>query len=238
MMKMMILAPRRQDMSHAEFRHYLLDVHGPLVRSVEPVARDIRHYHYNFPLDGQSDDAFGHPLASHLDVITQGWFDSRAAQKRNMARPEYMAQVRPDEGRFADEGRAIMHYTQEVVITDGPPTARKLFYLRRRRAGLDRDTFQSRWRAGMTEIVAESAAWAGVVQRYVQNHAMAETLHPAGSDTKFFDLIDELSLRDGAAITALHDDAGLQGDVAALENELLDTSRTLAFAAETIRNID
>ena len=45
MMKMMILAPRRPDMTHQEFRQYVTGVHGPLVRSVPEVAADIRHYH-------------------------------------------------------------------------------------------------------------------------------------------------------------------------------------------------
>jgi beta-phosphoglucomutase-like phosphatase (HAD superfamily) len=43
--KMMILAPRRAGMTQAEFRRYVIEVHGPLVRSVKAVAQDIRHYH-------------------------------------------------------------------------------------------------------------------------------------------------------------------------------------------------
>jgi hypothetical protein len=59
MIKMMILAPRRPGLTHAEFRRYVTEVHGPLVRSVTAVAQDIRHYHYNFPVPGAVDTAFG-----------------------------------------------------------------------------------------------------------------------------------------------------------------------------------
>ena len=75
MMKMMILAPRRPDMTQAQFRSYLTEVHGPLVRSVPEVAGDFHSYVYNFPLAGQADSILGHPLAD-LDVVTQGIFDS------------------------------------------------------------------------------------------------------------------------------------------------------------------
>ena len=128
MMKMMILAPRKVGMSHAEFRRYVTDVHGPLVKSVPEVARDILHYHYNFPVMGTADSAFGHPRADHLDIVTQGWFKSREAQLANMAEPKYLEIVRPDEGRFANEGGAVMHYTTESVLVPGEISEFKVFY--------------------------------------------------------------------------------------------------------------
>ena len=121
MIKMMILAPRRAGMTHAEFRTYVTDVHGPLVRSVTAVAQDIRHYHYNFPAPGAVDTAFGHPLADHLDICTEASFDSVQAQKDNMKRPGYMEILRPDEHRFAGEG-AVMHYTKEWPVLRGERT--------------------------------------------------------------------------------------------------------------------
>jgi hypothetical protein len=113
MMKMMILASRRDGMTQAEFRRYVTEVHGPLVKSVPEVADAIRHYHYNFPIADADDTAFGHPRAAHLDIVTQGWFDSREAQLANMAEPRYLEIVRPDEHRFAGPG-ALMHYTHEA----------------------------------------------------------------------------------------------------------------------------
>ena len=75
MIKMMILAPRKDGMSHQEFRDYVSNVHGPLVKNVPEVAAGIRHYHYNFPVFELNDTAFGHPRADHLDIVTEAWFD-------------------------------------------------------------------------------------------------------------------------------------------------------------------
>jgi hypothetical protein len=237
MMKMMILAPRRAGMTHAEFCAYVTGVHGPLVKSVTEVAADIRHYHYNFPVIGAQDDAFGHPIADHLDIVTQGWFDSRLAQLANMARPRYLEIVRPDEHKFADGSRAVMHYTHEIEITGGPKTRRKIFYFRRRRAGLSREDFQTRWRRGFTEIVADSAVWPRIVSHFLQNHVLEEESHPNGHDPKFFDVMDEIFLAEEGSIGALRQDEKLVARLRELEDQLLDTSRTQALVTQTTVNI-
>jgi len=51
-MKMMVLAPRRDGMTHEAFRRYVTERRGPLVKSIPEVARAIRRYHYNFSVFG------------------------------------------------------------------------------------------------------------------------------------------------------------------------------------------
>jgi len=238
MMKMMILASRKQGLSHTEFRDYVTRVHGPLVRSVPEVAEAIRRYHYNFPLPGMGDPVFGHQVAAHLDIVTEAWFDSRAAQIANMSGARYLAEVRPDEGRFADEGRAVMHYTHEIEISAGSSTSVKLFYFRRRREGISREEFQSRWRCRFTEIAGESAIWRAAVSRCVQNHVFPEACHPDGGDPRFFDVIDELFLTEPAAAGRLRTEPGLIACFSEMEDELLEPGRTTAIMTETVRNID
>lgn len=237
MIKMMILAPRRPGLSHAEFRDYVTGIHGPLVKSVPEVAADIRAYHYNFPLPVAADLGFGHRLGSEYDIVTQAWFDSVEAQKANMRHPRYLSIVRPDEGRFADEANARFHYTREVELFAGSKEGTKLFYARRRKPGLTREAFQAEWQARFPPLLARNAAAAGMIRRYVQNHVTAESDHPNGDDDKFFDVIDEFVLASPADWAALGAESGLRAQVAALEAELLDTSRTRAFFAETVRNI-
>lgn len=192
MMKMMILAPRRRDLSHAEFRHHVTRVHGPLVQSVPEVARAIRRYHYNFPIHAAADTAFHHPSASHLNIVTQGWFDSRDAQLENMREPRYLEIVRPDEARFADTSKAVMHYTAEHSIVDGSATGVKVFYFRRRRADLSRAEFQAQWKARAPDALCSNPAFERSVSKYLQNHTLPEPDHPDGAADKFFDVIDEL----------------------------------------------
>jgi hypothetical protein len=237
MIKMMILAPRRPGLSHAEFRQYVTQIHGPLVKSVPEVAADIRAYHYNFPLSIAADQGFGHPLGSEYDIFTQAWFDSVEAQKANMRHSRYLSIIRPDEGRFADESNARFHYTREIELFPGTKEGTKLFYARRRKPGLSRETFQAEWRERFPPLLARNASATGIIRRYVQNHVTAESDHPNGTDDKFFDVIDEFVLESPQDWAALGDESDLRASVAALEAELLDTSRTRAFFAETVINI-
>ena len=237
MMKMMILAPRRGDLSHAEFRRYVTEVHGPLVQSVPEVVRAIRRYHYNFPIHAAKDTAFHHPSASHLDIVTQGWFDSHAAQLANMREPRYLEIVRPDEARFADTANAVMHYTAEHSVVEGAATGVKVFYFRRRRAGLSRAEFQEQWQARAAAALRSNFAFEPTVCKYLQNHTLPESDHPDGAAEKFFDVIDEIFIRTPASLTALADDRAAVARMAACEEELLDRSRTRALVTETVVNI-
>ena len=236
MMKMMILAPRRAGMSHAEFRRYVVDVHGPLVKSIVEVAADIRHYHYNFPVAGAGDRAFGHPVAE-LDIVTQGFFDSREAQLQNMRHPRFMQYLRPDESNFADTARALMHYTDEHEVWPGSMGPAKLFVMRRRAPGLSRSEFQSRWASEFPPLL-EGLPLRGVVTRYVQNYVQAEAHHPEGSSLRYFDLIDEfwLSSLDAFDSLAQHG-ANAAEPIRRLEAECLQVDRTKAFVAEMVPNI-
>ncbi len=235
MIKMMILAPKRAGLTHPEFRKYVTEVHGPLVRSVTAVAQDIRHYHYNFPVSGAVDTAFGHPLADHLDICTEATFDSVQAQKDNMRRPGYMEILRPDEHRFAGEG-ALMHYTKEWPVLRGERTLNRVFYYRRRVPGLSRVDFQQRWLEGMRAIFTEDSRPAGIAG-YIQNHTVAEAEHPDGHDPRYYDVIDEFFLERPADLAKLGADPVTLEAVRWLEEESLEVSRTRAFIGETVINI-
>ena len=242
-MKMMILAPRRPDMSHAQFRSYLTDVHGPLVRSVPEVAADFHSYVYNFPVQGQADPLLGHPLAD-LDVVTQGVFDSIEAQRANMRLPAYLERVRPDEGRFANEGRALMHYTSEHCVHEGPTSLHKVFWFRRRRQGLARDAFQRAWRDHYAPRMAELATTWGAATRFVLNETMPAKEHRHGDDPRYFDVIDELGLpppgsapRTGGAAWPASPSPAALANIRALEAEWLETGRTLALVTELVVSI-
>jgi hypothetical protein len=236
MVKMMILAPRRAGMSHAEFRRYVTEVHGPLVKSVPAVAQDIRHYHYNFPAPVAVDTALNHPLADDLDIVTEAWFDSVQAQKDNQRRPGYMEIIRPDEHRFADGERAVMHYTEEVPVLEGEPTLDRVFYFRHRRPGLSRTEFQERWLEGMRAVLGEGDRLEGV-RRYVQNHTFAHAEHGDSDESRYYDVIDEFHLVEPGTLALLGSHPDMRKGVRRLEEALLDTSRTRAFVGETVLNI-
>jgi hypothetical protein len=239
MIKTLILAPRRAGMSHDEFRKYVTEVHAPLLKSVAEVVSDIRCCHYNFPLAGATDVAFGHQLARSFDVVTEVWFDSIEAQRQNMRHPRYVEIVRPDTCRFADGEQAVMHYTREIPVVDGERTKFRVFYFRRRRRGLYRSEFQELWLEGALHLLGNGNRGrlpAGVTA-YVQNHTAGEGEHPDGEDEKYCDVVDEFFLEHPDALAGLVSDRILATALRALEGDLLYGARTRAFIGETLVNI-
>lgn len=236
MIKMMILAPRRPELTHQAFRNYLINVHAPLVRAVTEVSDDIRAYYYNFRTPDAVDTALGHPAAP-FDVFSQIWFDSIADQVRGIQTKRYIEIVRPDEERFADGANARFHYMREVEIIPGDVGEHKLFYLRRRRPNLSRAEFQARWQEAFPRALQGSAAAERVIKRYVQNQTLPEEDHRDGDDPRYFDVIDEFAITGPDAWGTLAVDPELRARIAEVERELLDTDRTWAYFSETLQNI-
>jgi hypothetical protein len=176
-------------------------------------------------------------MANHLDIVTEAWFDSVEAQKQNMKLPRYLEIVRPDEHRFADGGRAVMHYAREVPVLDGERSLVKAFYFRRRRPGLSRIEFQERWLDRFGQALAGNPGCGLALAGYVQNHVVGEAEHPDGADPKYFDVIDELFLTDVERLAVLGDHGASLAAVRRLEEELLDPAATRAFIAETVVSI-
>jgi EthD domain len=238
MIKMMILAPRRSGMTAADFRHYVTQVHGPLVRSVPEVVADIRRYHYNFPVEGGGDPLGQHSPASQFDILTEAWFDSIAAQQANMAHPRYLELVRPDEGRFADEANAVLHYVREVGIHDGPRAGNKLFYLRRRRPGLDRVEFQRAWQQRFPDFLQRHPSLKSALGTHLQNHTALESEHPLCADPRAYDLMDEFIGVDLAAVRSAMPTPEQLSTLRDLEAGLTDSRATRVLETETVRNVD
>jgi hypothetical protein len=153
--------------------------------------------------------------------------------------------LRPDEHRFADGERAVMHYTQETPVIDGKRTTFRVFYFRRRsvsgsdgpgRGRLTRREFQEFWLDGVRRGLGHDSPLPVEVTAYVQNHTVNEADHPDGDDPKYFDVIDQFFLKDPEALSSL---AGsrLATVMTALEDSLVDTTRTRAFIGETVLNI-
>ncbi len=237
MIKMMILAPRRPNFTHAGFREYVWSTHGPLVKSIAEVAAGIRRYHYNFPIFGVEDRVFGHPHAGFFDIFTQAWFDSMQAHRDNQKHPRYMAVIRPDEEVMADNSRALFHFTTEHEVIPGPRGAFKLFYTRRRKANLSRAEFQTAWLERMTAAFAASTAPAAAIQRYVQNHTLPEGEIPDDPEGRYFDVIDEFALGHVGDWARLNADPALIAAVRGMESDLLEPGRAQSYFAETMVNI-
>jgi hypothetical protein len=237
MIKMMICAPRREGLSHGEFRDYVLRVHGPLVRSVTEVAADIRHYHYNFPLQDVSVSTCGYSLAAPFDIVTEAWFDSVAAQLRNMEHPRYLQIVRPDEHRFANGAAALVHYMNVKQVFGRQQSRYKLFVFRSRPPGVARGVFQRGWLERVSELLADRPDLRGALTGYVQNHAVSDAEHPGGVSGGHYDVIDEFLADELPALQVLDGPTGLRATVSGAVRDLAGGLADLACLAETIVNI-
>lgn len=112
MFKVLVLLKRKPGLSMEEFIHHYETSHAPLgVKYQTRMKRYVRHYLRPAPyaLDGSVVEA-------EYDVITELWFDDKAAYEEGMAlmrEPEANQILNADEERFLDLGRSRMVFVEE-----------------------------------------------------------------------------------------------------------------------------
>lgn len=112
MYKCIALLRKRADISREEFVDYYQNNHSVLIRQLLP---DIIDYRSNFlDLDG----AFLSPDAASIDfdVITEMWFEDRAAYERYIATatdPDIIRQIAEDEEHLFDRSGTRMFVVEE-----------------------------------------------------------------------------------------------------------------------------
>ena len=112
MIKLIICATRRADLSQQEFDRYWRDRHGPLVKSVPEFARHVRKYVQCHLVD--SAVPFGIP--GQYDGIAELWFDSVAEAAAAFREPKYLEIIRADELKFVDPAKCISFVTEELSV--------------------------------------------------------------------------------------------------------------------------
>lgn len=107
MIKLMIAVTRRAGMTPEAFREHLGSVHAALVRDCPATRRYVRRYVQSYTLAG---------TPARYDGAAELWFDSVDDMNRFFADPDYLANVRPDEARFADLEASAFFVTEERRI--------------------------------------------------------------------------------------------------------------------------
>lgn len=111
MVKLVIFLKRKPGLSVAEFRDYYESHHRKLGESHVPgAARYVRRYIEPVPGEQDAPDL-------GFDVITELWFDDRAAYDKAMAyaaQPEIAADLARDEEHFLDRSRMLFTGVHEV----------------------------------------------------------------------------------------------------------------------------
>ena len=115
-LKLMVLLPRRADLSREAFDRYLRDTHAPLVARLPGLRRLV--VNHVLPDPGGAAPAY--------DAISEDWFDSPEALQAALASPEGQA-VNADAPNLLDLARLQFFVVQEedVALPGGqlPSTA-------------------------------------------------------------------------------------------------------------------
>lgn len=112
MIKLIVCAVRRHDLTHEQFDAYWRESHGPLVRSVTEFTRHVRRYVQAHI--AQADVPLAQP--GGYDGIAELWFDDVDALNRAFAEPRYLEVIRPDELKFVDLGKTRSFVTEEIEV--------------------------------------------------------------------------------------------------------------------------
>ena len=105
MVKVIVLLPRRADMSREAFQQYLRETHLPLVTKLPGLRRSV--------LNWVLPDPNGPPPA--YDAVAEDWFDDPAAMGAALAAPEGQA-VAADMPNFLDPSRSALLVVEEEDV--------------------------------------------------------------------------------------------------------------------------
>ena len=105
MLKFMVVIYRRTDLTPADFRRHLEDIHGPLAKNLP----GLRRYIQNFVAADPTRKSPG------WDAIVELYFDSWAAMEAAWASPQGAASD-ADLPAFADMMRTTWSVVDEVIV--------------------------------------------------------------------------------------------------------------------------
>jgi hypothetical protein len=149
MVKVVMVVPRRADLTHAAFIAHLSTKHLAVVDEVPEFRDRVRAYMQNHLIlePARLGVPGDFPLHVNADAIMEIVFDNVAAIQQAFQEPRYLEIIRPDELAFGDVAGAWGLTTDEVPIA-GNERFRghaKLFIFLKRRTGLSHGDFMSLW---------------------------------------------------------------------------------------------
>lgn len=114
MVKVVVLLPRRSDMSRADFERHLRETHQPLITKLPGLRRLVLNY--------VQPDPTGSPPA--YDAVAEDWFDDPAALGAALGSPEGQA-VANDAANFLDMDNVqfMIVEEEEILLTTDTSTA-------------------------------------------------------------------------------------------------------------------
>jgi len=111
MVKLIVAVKRRADVSIEQFHEHWRTAHARLIKDNPATGRYVRRYVQCHTLAAEY--ARGEVA---FDGTAELWFDSIEDKDAFFSDPDYLRQIQPDEGRFADMVRTVAFVTQEEIV--------------------------------------------------------------------------------------------------------------------------
>lgn len=176
--------------------HYR-DKHGALVASVPEFRREVRAYLQNEVILGAPCDAPSPAIAG----VSELWFDDWQRYQEAFSGARYLAEIRPDEERFADLATVLVAFAEDRALFGGEGVPRyKLFGFWEPQEELKAAEFEQRWADYGAALTADEGVRAHATA-YVQNHAVPPEENPfpfghvfAGIDEFWLDRVQDVDI--------------------------------------------
>lgn len=112
MIKVIVAIRKRPDLSVEDFQSHWRNQHAALVKNNPASQRYIRKYTQCFTLLSDYDEAGN----AAYDGAAELWFDSLEDKERFFSDSDYLRDIQPDEGRFADMESTRFFVTEEISV--------------------------------------------------------------------------------------------------------------------------
>lgn len=207
MLKLVMVIPRRPDVTHAYFLQHVATTHLQVVDQVPEFRNRARRYVQNHLYVDPHELASIHGASGipNADGLIEVWFSSVDDMLGAFQEPRYMELIRPDEHQFGDVAGAWGLATHETSIMEQEDFKGliKLFVFVKRADAVSPAVFQQLWRRYCAEQLRPSVAFCTKIGRYVENWVSQDPAE-ALPGMKPYDLVAEFwleALDDVAAFT-------------------------------------
>jgi uncharacterized protein (TIGR02118 family) len=177
MIRKFIFLKRKAGLSTDAFREQWRGAHVSALTMRPEFWNDVIGYVQNHVLPAVPDMSPEPLWDGVVQVEFEDSYKPTSAELRDDPRNK---EVGPDQQGLIDPDQLVQFFAEEKVVVDGPARGVKILSLPRRRAGLSPAEFSRHYREVHGELVRRNEAFTRYANRYVQHHAIADTVRATG----------------------------------------------------------